>query len=56
MLPVKEAHSLLGPHDLAVLEAGWRRMSPGQKIDSKTFQKALFSSFISMVRATWYLS
>jgi len=50
VLPLKEAQTLLGPHDMAVLEAGWRRMSLGQKLDAKTFQRALFSSFVSMVR------
>jgi len=49
VLPVKDAQTLLGPRDLAILEAGWRRMSLGQKLDAKTFQRALFSSFVSMV-------
>ena len=52
VVPVKIAHEMLGPDTVTKLEAAWERIrGHGQRIDARTFQKALFGSFVMMVRS-----
>ena len=46
---VKQAEQLLGREDVLRLEKCWERISIGNKLDIRSFQRALFGSFVMMV-------
>ena len=48
-LPTKELQALLGATDLGLLEDSWSRIAYADKLDAKTFQRVLFSTYPRMV-------
>ena len=51
LLPLKDAHALLGEGQVKRLAEGWNRISLGQKIDQRTFQQALLGQFTTIPSA-----
>jgi hypothetical protein len=52
----KEAEKLLSATEMTMLEKAWDRIGHGHKLDAKSFQKAVFSSFIMMVGFSIFMS
>mmetsp|Transcript_13559 Transcript_13559/g.27725 ORF Transcript_13559/g.27725 Transcript_13559/m.27725 type:complete len:311 (-) Transcript_13559:1447-2379(-) len=45
---LKQSENLLGKDDLEKLERSWERVSYGNRLDARGFQRALFGSFVMM--------